>query len=560
MSAFEDQVADVSVTSATVTQTRAGFGTALIAAASTPWTSAPRVRTFASAKAVLDAGFSASDPAYLMAAAMFAQDPAPPTVKIGRRTRAFTQSVVLSPNEPVDDAAAETYAAAVAGHACSFTTDPTPTIAEACTGLAAAINAIFAASAASILATGGASTAGVQTISGTALNGSIGGGAMSPPRKVSLTFSAHANWDATTAVVHGLDADGNVITENFAIPNGGDDTVNGSKFFAKVTSIVIPAQSGTAGTFTAGTLAVLVATATATTVTCAASDAGRVYSYALSTSNLGLKDDTADPGIANDLAEIAAADGDFYGLVLDSNGAAEVESAASWAETNKRLFCYQTADTGCGDPSVHDDVMSTLRDAGYKHSLGWFYPAIGLASGWIAAAAFGNRLPADPGSDTWSFKTIAGIAVLPITDTQRSAILSTPDSTGKNGNLYEMLDGAGATFNGRTASGEWVDVVRGLDWFRVNLKSRIVAAQRANEKIPFTDNGIDILRNVVRGMIADAVRVGLFADAPKATVTAPRAAAVSSGDRSARNLPGVGFSAPLAGAVLYTHVAGTAAA
>ena len=109
-----------------------------------------------------------------------------------------------------------------------------------------------AASATAILASGGTSTGGTQTLTA-ALNGAVGRTAMVPPRNITFTFSSHSDWDATTATVTGLDADGEALSEDFAIPNGGNATVTGAKLFASVTSVSIPAQSGTGGTFTIGT-------------------------------------------------------------------------------------------------------------------------------------------------------------------------------------------------------------------------------------------------------------------------------------------------------------------
>ena len=102
-----------------------------------------------------------------------------------------------------------------------------------------------------IIATG-ASSGSQQVISGASLDGVIGAGEIYPPRNITLTFSSHANWDATTAVVAGTDENGVAITENFSIPDGGNATVTGATKFRAVTSITIPAQSGTSGTFTAG--------------------------------------------------------------------------------------------------------------------------------------------------------------------------------------------------------------------------------------------------------------------------------------------------------------------
>lgn len=110
-----------------------------------------------------------------------------------------------------------------------------------------------AASPTAILATAGASTTGIQVLSGTSLNGAVGVTEMVPPRNVTLVLSSHADWDATNATVTGLDADGEVQTETLAIPNGGNATVTGTKLFASVVSITIPAQTAAGGTFTSGT-------------------------------------------------------------------------------------------------------------------------------------------------------------------------------------------------------------------------------------------------------------------------------------------------------------------
>lgn len=97
-----------------------------------------------------------------------------------------------------------------------------------------------------------ASSASAQTISGAGLNGAIGAGIMRQARNVTLTLSSSADWDATTAIVYGLDENGSPVSESLSIPNNGNATVSGLRFFSAVTSIVIPAQSGTGGTGTVG--------------------------------------------------------------------------------------------------------------------------------------------------------------------------------------------------------------------------------------------------------------------------------------------------------------------
>lgn len=554
MSESLDDFFTITISATTDTQTRAGFGTALFAVQRVPWVSGAVVRAFASLLELTTAGFLPTDPGYHMAAAAFAQNPRPASVKIGPRTP-VTHVVRLTPATPVSASDAETYAVTVDGTVCTFTTDATPTVAEACTGLAAAINARCGADADAILATGGASSGGDQTFSGAALNGAVGRAAMSPARRLSVTLSNHADWDATTGTVTGVDDGGSTISETFAIPNGGNATVDLTKHFARVTAIAIPTQSGTGGTFTVGTRAYLTASAASTThVECTAAEAGRPVAYRDATANLALTDVTAEGGLTADLNALLTADPDFYGLALDSTAADELELAFAWAGSNRRLFAYQSADSACGDPSDETDILSVAQAAAAGYATGWYHPAIGGADAQVAAALLGNRLPVDPGSDTWAFKTLAGVTVRSPTTTARAAVLA------KNGNVYERKNGVNVTFPGKVALGEWVDVVRGLDWQRARMQEALFALQTANAKVAYTDEGIRLIAAAIFGVLSQGVTAGLYAADPKPTVSAPRARATSSGNRSARQLPGVTFAAQLAGAIHTATVTGTATA
>lgn len=97
-----------------------------------------------------------------------------------------------------------------------------------------------------------ASAATIQTYTGVALNGVIGGGVISPPRNITITTTTHANIDAVACVVTGEDIYGNVISDIITLTDGGGATDAGDVPFAKVTSIVIPAQGGTAGALEIG--------------------------------------------------------------------------------------------------------------------------------------------------------------------------------------------------------------------------------------------------------------------------------------------------------------------
>jgi hypothetical protein len=92
-----------------------------------------------------------------------------------------------------------------------------------------------------------ASAASIQTYTGAALDGVVGLLAMSPPRNITITTTTHADIDAVGVVITGKDVNGDDITETILLTNGGGVTDVGAKAFAKVTSIVVPAQTGING-------------------------------------------------------------------------------------------------------------------------------------------------------------------------------------------------------------------------------------------------------------------------------------------------------------------------
>lgn len=554
MSDYLDDLVNVSITSQTRTVSRQGFGTPLIAAYHTRW--ADRVRSYTSLSAMRTDGFKTSDPVYKIAAAVFAQSPAPKRVRIGRRASAFTQVVDLTPTTPGN---LEVFTVEVSGLAATFTADASATLAEACTGVAAAINGLADVDA--ILATGGASSASEQTLSGTQLNGVTGYRAMSPARRVTLVLSSHADWDASTAVITGTDVDGAALTANLTIPNGGNTTLTTTAAFRTVTSIYLPAQSGTGGTFTAGVAAPVTADGTSGTKVVCTSPAGELHSYKVTTSNAGvlnlaIKDATADPGLAADLDAILAANADWYGLLLDSQGYAEVATAstgaAAWTEANKRLLVVQTADGLVLSAASITDLGYVLKAAGYARTSFIYTP--GLYTEWHAAAWMGERLPAEPGSDTWAFKQLRGVSSYELTDTQRDAL------EGKNGNHYLTAGGNAITYPGKSASGEWLDVTRFIDWLKARMRERIFGVQLNGPKIPFTNAGIGRIVTEVRAQLEDGRTVGGIDPDVPFTVTAPLASEVSSADRAARVLSGVEFNAKLAGAIHQLEISGNVSA
>jgi hypothetical protein len=90
------------------------------------------------------------------------------------------------------------------------------------------------------------------SITTTGLNGAVGQGEMVPARNITITATSNANFDLTTWIVRGLDENGLPQEEIFVMPDAGNTTLTGKKFFSFVTEVYVPAQGGTGGAYTVG--------------------------------------------------------------------------------------------------------------------------------------------------------------------------------------------------------------------------------------------------------------------------------------------------------------------
>ena len=261
---------------------------------------------------------------------------------------------------------------------------------------------------------------------------------------------------------------------------------------------------------------------------------------------------TAASGVATDLAAINVANPDWYGIVSTTHSHFDIVDVATWAESNKKFYLASTMDSDVKS-SASDDIASTLQTSAWDKTSAFYHP---LVHSFPEAAWMGNVFPYDPGEATWAFKTLAGIAATTLTATEVTNL------EGKNCNRYTLVNGVNITLDGKVASGEWMDIIRGLDWLETRIAEDVYALLVSLAKLPYTDAGVAMVVAVVDARLLDAVGNGLlapldkFASPPEGT-SAPRVADVLTADKTARNLPDVTFVATLAGAIHKTTITGT---
>lgn len=439
-------IIDMQISLDTAGITQAGFGMPLILSANAAF--GERVRTYSDLDGV-DDDFAVTTPEYLAAQAIFAQDPKPPTIAIGRRALKPTQRWKLSIATVLNNTA---YKVRVNSQIATFTSGGAATEENIVAGLVSAINAL----------TDDTLTASDQTTF------------------VRLTGNAAGNWNG----VEILDNQG---------------------------------RTGSAAP-----------------------------SYLL------LEQDHADPGVATDLAAILTENDTWYGLYNLYNSKAEVQAIAAWTESNEKLFLADTQDTVVITTAVGGtDVADDLKDSSYFRTAAVYHPA---NDEFLGAAILGRCLPLDPGSETWMFKTLAGVAVYTLTSTHLTNLRA------KNCGYYYSINDRAITAQGKVASGEFIDTVRFRDWFKARTQERMFLTMLNNEKVPYTDPGINLLAADLKAQISEGIAVGGIATDPEPTVTVPKARDAAPADKAARLLRGLKFTYTLAGAIHKVEVRGNVSA
>jgi hypothetical protein len=229
----------------------------------------------------------------------------------------------------------------------------------------------------------------------------------------------------------------------------------------------------------------------------------------------------------------------------------DFKAAAAWAETQTKIFFYASSSAAIYDSGSTTDIAYYMKNLAYDRTVSIYHDAAqGDASpSWIEAAWPGESLPYDPGSQTWAFKTLSGVAAYGLTSGERTAILD------KNCNIYTETGGVNITENGKVASGEYIDIMRGIDWLTSRLQTEVFTNFVNSRKVPFTDEGITAIAGIVQGVLEEGASVGLLIS-ESIEITAPKRADISSANLLARNLPDVEFTATLQGAIHNVEISG----
>ena len=271
------------------------------------------------------------------------------------------------------------------------------------------------------------------------------------------------------------------------------------------------------------------------------------YSVKLSTNMTQANSPSVESWVTT-INEITVVDNTWYAIAIESHAEADILAVAGQIEGMKKVYGTSSQQLDIKTTST-TDVFSKLKALGYQRTFG-IYSATADTE-FPECAWIGYQLQEQPGSNTWAYKTLSGVTVSSLSDTESTNIHN------KSGTTYETVGGINSTVGAKMFGGEWIDVMIFVDWLEQRMKERLWSRMANSKKIPYTAAGAAIIEAEIRAQLNDGIRVGGLSANPSPTVEVPDVLTVSVNARAQRIFEGIKFEARLAGAIHFVKIAGT---
>lgn len=284
-----------------------------------------------------------------------------------------------------------------------------------------------------------------------------------------------------------------------------------------------------------------------TTLILTADVAGEGFTVAVS-ANLTDVATTPSNGIGDDILKALASGADFYGVVIQSRTKAQILQAASVVESAEKLLFVCTSDADVKN-GVAANVLLELEALGYNRTVLLFSED---QASFPEARWMGDTFPLDPGAVNFKFRTPIGMVADKLTDTQKLTNI-----LGNKGNTYTVVGGQAITEEGKVVSGEWIDVIRDVDWLKTNMQLDMYELFLQSDKLPFTDAGGTVIETKLKARLEEAVSRGILSEY---TLFIPKVKDIPAQDRTNRFFTGITFDGVLQGAINKVRIRGTVGA
>jgi len=209
------------------------------------------------------------------------------------------------------------------------------------------------------------------------------------------------------------------------------------------------------------------------------------------------------------LAAVSGTEDVFYGVTCEDRTKATQLLLAAWTLANApSLSVLQSLDSDilagtAGNLFETVNGLTNGRSAGIWHDtdaehadLAWIAQILGPDPDNQASVAYD--------------KTLAAVGSVDVTAAEKTTVL------GYGGNLHLTLKSVNATGPGTLFSGttDFIDELITKDWFQARLEEGLAQLKldmsQRNSKIPYTNEGLVMIQNVIEGVFARGVSAGHF--------------------------------------------------
>lgn len=169
------------------------------------------------------------------------------------------------------------------------------------------------------------------------------------------------------------------------------------------------------------------------------------------------------------LADVTEKNGDYFFLVCTDNSDKTIKKISEFIDTQEKMYFVTTQ-----SHSIASQVNSENTVIMYHNDTN-AYVAEGLASYFTTAVV---------GGTTGKFKTINGVPAATISTTELSNL--------HKNNAFSYIEKYGIlqTTEGKTTSGEYIDVVMGAYWIKFKMEEGLVYLSVNSPKISYDNQGI----------------------------------------------------------------------
>lgn len=238
-------------------------------------------------------------------------------------------------------------------------------------------------------------------------------------------------------------------------------------------------------------------------------------------------------------------DEDWYFLLSEDTTVTNVQAIAEIFETkDSKMFVtrsYSTSD------------IATLKGGDYKRTICFYTNEenIGEYPDCALVGALGSRTV---GSITWKAQTLTGVTPISLTTTELATIHA------NNCLCYLTKAGDNVTSEGKTLSGQYIDIVHSMDYIINNIEYEVQKLINREDKIPYTNTGIAMIEAVNLSVLQRAYTNGMISDTdgtPNYSTQYGKVEETTAADRNERKYRLGTFQFKLAGAIHEVWIKGT---